>query len=389
MAAIDDLSFTLAGAQLGITISSLLLGAVAEPSIAAVLELAIGNFVEISDALLHTISLIIALGIVVFLHMVVGEMAPKNLAIAAPDRAAMLLAYPNRIYTFLFRPAILFLNGLANLGMRLFGYDPEEIGSDAHTTDDLATMISSGREGGVIEEFTHRLLTGAIDLNELDASDVMIPRPDVIALRADSTPEQFEDLVMSRGFSRIPVYRDELDDLSGFVHAKDLLLIDDAGRDRPIPGDLIRPLLAVPESGGVNHLLGKMRRERNHMAVVVDEHGATSGIITMEDIAEEVVGEIDDEHDRTGMRARAIGPDLYLVSASLRPDEISRTLDIEIPEGTYETLGGLVMERLGRIPRAGDTVADDGWTMRVRRMAGRRVVDLEVTVNQPNQPDDT
>ncbi|MPZ54356.1 MAG: DUF21 domain-containing protein, partial [Acidimicrobiia bacterium] len=331
----------------------------------------------------HTISLIVSLIIVLFLHMVIGEMAPKNLAIAEPDRAARLLAYPNRVYTFLLKPAIMLLNGMANVGMRLFGYDPDEIGSEAHTADDLATMISTGREGGVIEEFTHRLLTGAIDLNDLDASDVMLPRPDVVALPNGSTPAQFEDIVVASGLSRIPTYGDDLDDLTGFIHAKDLLVIDDEQRDQPIPATLIRPLLAVPESGGVRQLLGKMRRERNHMAVVVDEHGATSGIVTLEDIAEEVVGDITDEHDRSGAGALTLAPDRFLVSAGLRPDEVSRSLGVDIPDGEYETLGGLVMERLGRIPETDDVIHDGGWTMRVKRMSGRRVIDVEITVHPP------
>lgn len=381
IAAIDDLSFTLAGAQLGITIASLALGAVAEPSIAAVLELVVGGLIDIDESMLHVISLIISLVIVLFLHMVIGEMAPKNLAIASPDRMALLFSYPNRVYTFVFKPVILFLNGIANLGMRLFGFDPDEIGSEAHTADDLAAMISTGREGGVIEEFTHRLLTGAIDLTELDANDVMVPRPDVIALPANATAAQFEEMVISSGLSRIPTYEEDRDDLTGFVHAKDLLRIEDAQRDHPLPSSLVRPLLAVPESSGVQQLLAKMRREHNHIAVVVDEHGATAGIVTLEDIAEEVVGEITDEHDPTGPQARRIDPDRYLVSARLRPDEASRRLGVDIPEGEYETVGGLVMERLGRVPRTDDVVEEQDWTMRVRRMDGRRVIDVVVTTH--------
>jgi CBS domain containing-hemolysin-like protein len=377
LTAAEDLSFTLAGAQLGITIASLVLGFVAEPAIAAVLEAAVGAFIEISDSVLHTISFIISLSIVVFLHMVIGEMAPKNIAIADPDRLALVMAIPFRIYSTLFKPVIWILNEFANLGLRGFGIDPDDI-DQAHTSDDLASIITAGRREGVVEEFAHRLLTGAIDLGGLEATNVMVPRPDVTALPLTTTLAEFERVFTAAGYSRIPVYEEDLDDIRGFVHAKDLLRLSSDDLDRPIPEEMVREVLVVPESARVDRLLEDMRRNRNHLALVIDEHGGTAGIVTMEDIVEEVVGEIRDEHDVETDGVRKVSANRWIVDASLRPTEVRRTVDLDLPEGEYDTVSGFVMERIGRIPRVGDRIEEETWTMRVRSMEGRRVGEVDV-----------
>ena len=382
--AIDDLSFSLAGAQLGITITSLLLGVTAEPAIASLLESAIGNFVEISDSLLHTISLVIALAIVVFLHMVIGEMAPKNAAISDPERSSVLMAIPFRIYTTVFRPIIALLNGIANLVLRLFGIDPNEKKA-AHTADELASLITAGRREGVVEEFAHRLLTGAIDLWELDAYHVMVPRTDIVALPMTATPTEIEQKVIEHGYSRIPVFGDNLDEVRGFVHAKDLLGLESSQWNQPLPATLIRPLLVIPESASVDSLLEDMRRNRNHLALVVDEHGGTAGIITMEDIVEEVVGEIRDEHDTEGSRVERIAAGRFVVDASLRPAEVRKETGIDLPDGEYDTVSGLIMDRLERVPRVGDLLNEPGWSLRVRKMDGRSVDEVDLIAKRSRQ----
>ncbi len=376
IAAIDDLSFTLAGAQLGITIASLLLGFVAEPAVARILESLLG-FASLPDQLLHTISFIVALGIVVFLHMVIGEMAPKNVAISDPERFSLLLSIPFRIFATVLRPVIWLLNELANLGLRLFRIDPGDVG-EVHTADDLALMITAGRRAGVVEEFAHRLLTGAIDLAELEATEVMVPRPDIVAVPLSTTYRELEQIVKEVGHSRIPVYAGSLDDIRGFVHAKDLLRLSPSDYDRPVPESMIRRALVVPESAGVDRLLQDMRRRRSHLAIVIDEHGGTAGLVTMEDIVEEVVGEIRDEHDVEAAGVRRVSANRWLVDASLRPSEVRRATGVNLPEGEYDTVSGFVMDRIGRIPLAGDRVDDEQWTLRVRSMEGRRVSEVDL-----------
>lgn len=386
VAAIEDLSFTLAGAQLGITVASLLLGFVAEPAVAAILE-SLLEFANIPDQLLHTISFIVSLSIVVFLHMVIGEMAPKNVAISDPERFSLFLSIPFRIYATVLRPVIWLLNELANLGLRAVRIDPGEVG-DVHTADDLAVMITAGRRSGVVEEFAHRLLTGAIDLAELEATHVMVPRPDIVAVPLSITYRQLEQVVKEVGHSRIPVYAETLDDIRGFIHAKDLLRLSPADYDQPVPEAMIRRALVVPESARVDRLLQDMRRRRSHLAIVIDEHGGTAGLVTMEDIVEEVVGEIRDEHDVEADGVRRVSANRWLVDASLRPSEVRRATGVNLPEGEYDTVSGLVMERIGRIPLAGDRIDDEAWTLRVRSMEGRRVGDVDLIVKPRRRRDE-
>ncbi|MFP3914853.1 MAG: hemolysin family protein [Actinomycetota bacterium] len=382
LAAIDELSFTLAGAQLGITIASLLLGFVAEPSVAAMLEAGVGLMVEeLPDELLHTLSFIVALSIVVYLHMVIGEMAPKNIAISDPERASLFMALPFRVYAMAFRPVIWLLNGIANLGLRAVRIDPNDIG-EAHTAEDLSSLIAAGRREGVVEEFAHRLLTGAIDLADLEATQIMVPRPDVVALPASAGLAELEQVFIDQGHSRIPIYGQDLDDLVGFVHIKDLLGMEGETVEGEIPGSLIRPLLVVPESAPVDKLLEDMRRERNHLAAVIDEHGGTAGIITMEDIVEEIVGEIRDEYDSESPGVRRVSGNRWLIDAALRPAEVRRACEVDLPEGEYDTVSGLVMENLGRIPAVGDRIDGTAWSLRVRSMDGRRVERVELIVKR-------
>ncbi len=372
-----DLSLTMAAAQLGITMASLGLGAVAEPAVAHLLELGLG-FLPIPESALHVVSLIIALLIVVFLHMVIGEMAPKNVAIASPERSATTMAHIFRGYVIVFRPLIVLLNAMANGVLRLFGVKPADSLEMGHSADDLAVIIAAGQEEGVIEDFTHRLLTGAIIFGDLDAAESMVPRPDVVAVGAGVPIPEVEQVMRDTGHSRIPVYSDDLDNVLGFVHVKDLMGVSDDDREEPIDPSLIREILFVPESAHIRSVLEEMRRTRIHFAVVVDEHGSTAGIVTMEDIAEELVGEIRDEHDRRERRVLKTRDGRILAPALIRPDQLSE-FGIDLPEGEYETLGGFIMARLGRLPAPGDVVEAEGWQLRVTSTDGRRVREVELT----------
>jgi CBS domain containing-hemolysin-like protein len=372
-----ELSLSLAAAQLGITIASLLLGYVAEPAVASILEVAISSVVDIPDDVLHTISLVIALSFVVFLHMVIGEMAPKNIAIAAPERSALAMAIPFRAFLVVFRPFIWSLNGVANAILRLFGVKPADALDAAHSAEDLAVVIAAGRRDGVIEDFAHRLLTGAILLGDRDAYDVMIPRLDIDSLPVSASYAEIEDLVQRTGHSRIPIHTGEIDEVIGFVHVKDLLAVDETRRVEPMDRSLIRPIMVVPESAHAQDVLTEMRRTRSHLALVIDEHGGTAGLISLEDIAEELVGEIRDEHDPNVVVHLRTADGRLLLGGGTRTDQLGRH-GIQVPEGDYETVGGFVMEQLGRIPSVGDEVDAGAARIRVTRMDGRRVTEVEV-----------
>jgi CBS domain containing-hemolysin-like protein len=309
--------------------------------------------------------------------MVIGEMAPKNVTISAPERTAVALAIPFRAFILIFKPLIWLLNASANGVLRLFGIPPADALEVGHSAEDLAVIIATGRKEGVIEDFAHRLLTGAITFGDLDASEVMVPRPDIKAAPVTTPVSGLQELMRVTGHSRIPLYEGDIDGIVGLVHVKDLMA-DDIDRDAPLPSTHWRVPLVVPETAPLRSVLDEMRQARSHLAIVVDEHGSTAGIITMEDIAEELVGEIADEHD---LRRQAVSVDSngrIRAAGSVRPDELAR-FGVKLPSGDYETIGGLVMDRLGRLPRRGDVVEESGWRLKVGRTEGRRVGEVEIT----------
>lgn len=383
----DDLSGALAGAQLGITMASLGLGFVSEPALAGLIEAGLEALVELPEGVEHAIAIPIALTIVVYFHMVFGEMVPKNIAISTPEAASIILAPLFWLYMLVFRPAIAGLNGIANGVLRLLRIDPVDASHRPASGEDLGFLISASRQEGFIEELEHRLLTGALTFSERDAAEVMIPRNRVVAASAEVTPAELEQLVVTTGHSRIPVYRDDLDHIVGFVHHKDLLRVPESQRERPLPADLVRPIPAVPESARLDPVLLEMRRDRAHLAVVIDEHGGTAGIVTLEDVIEELVGDIRDEHDRRlGSRAIRLAEDRFRLSGMLRLDEVAEVCGLDLPEGEYATLGGFIMTELGRLPSPGDQVEHDGWVLEVRALDGRRVDVVEAVRKAAEEP---
>jgi CBS domain containing-hemolysin-like protein len=292
------LNLQLAGAQLGITMASLVLGYVAEPTVAGLIEGGVERVVELPDGLLHTIGFVVALTIVAFLHMVIGEMVPKNIAIAAPERTLLALALPNRAYVTVFGPLLRVLNGLANAGVRLLGVEPQDELATAASADELAAMLGASRDQGLIEGVAHQLLTGALDLGDRRITTVLVPKDEVVWLPRSATPEEAEALVVSSGHTRLLVAGAGVDDVLGFVHAKDLLTVSEVARDRPLPLGRIRRMLVVGEDTSLDDALLAMQQARIHVAVITDRQGRTLGIATLEDVIEALVGDIRDESDR-------------------------------------------------------------------------------------------
>ena len=292
------LNLQLAGAQLGITMASLLLGYVAEPTVAGLIEDGIDSVVELPSGVLHTIGFVVALTLVAFLHMVVGEMVPKNVAIAAPERTLLALAVPNRAYVTLFGPLLRLLNAMSNAAVRRLGIEPRDELATAASADELAVMLAASRDEGLIEEMAHQLLSGALDLGDRSIGSVMVKAPDVVWLPRTATPADAEALVVASGHSRLLVAGDDMADPLGFVHAKDLLTVSGAARDRPLPLGRVRPMPVLATSTALDDALLAMQRRRTHLAVVADEVGRTVGIVTLEDVIERLVGDIRDESDR-------------------------------------------------------------------------------------------
>ncbi|MGD9796810.1 MAG: hemolysin family protein [Acidimicrobiia bacterium] len=288
---LGDLSQVLSAAQLGITIASLLLGYVAEPAVAGLLEEPF-HAVGLGSAAAHTIAFVVALTIVAFLHLVVGEMVPKSIAIAEPDRTALVLARPLRAFIVALRPAIAVLNLLANAGLRLVGIEPKDELSEARTGEEIADVLAVSRREGVLEEVEHRLMTGALRFPAREVADVAIPRDAIAAVGADASPAELERRAVASGHSRIVVYGTDLDEVLGFVHAKDLLALAPAARDLPMPGRLVRRMLVLDGQRSLQQALLSMRRARIHAGLVVDGGGRTAGMVTLEDVLGALVGDV-------------------------------------------------------------------------------------------------
>lgn len=379
----NELPVTFAGAQLGVAGASLALGFVIESSLE-------GAFHDLYDSLglpsgaVTTLALVTALLIVSFVHNVFGEMAPKNATITAPERAALIVAAPFRGYVTFFRPIIFALSWTASAVLRLFGVRTSHAVEVAHSAEDIASLVKTIGAGGVIDPGSSSLLTSALKFQHTVVSEVMVPRPDLIALPSSKTAAQFEQTVVSTGHSRIPVFGDDLDDIRGFVHAKDLIAVGPEDLHTPIDPGLIRSVPVVPDSTPVSPVLEMMRSRAVHLAVAINEHGGVAGLVTLEDIAEELVGDIRDEHDiREVMEIRPAGRNRYLVAGQTRVDRLAE-VGAPVEEGEYETVGGFLMAKLGRIPRHGDSVGNDRFEMSVRRMDGRRVREVELKVSPPN-----
>lgn len=298
LASMRHLNLQLAGAQLGVTMASLLLGFVLEPTVSGLLEDGIAHLGHPPEGLVHTLGFVVGLTIVAFLHMVVGEMVPKNIALASPERTLMALSLPNRAYVLVFGPLLRVLNALVNAGVRLLGVEPRDELATAASAQELAAMLGESREEGLIEDVAHQLLTGALHLQDRRVASVMVPRAEVVWLPRTATPAEAEAMVVASGLTRLLVAGEGLDDLLGFLHAKDLLTVDGPARHRPLPLGRIRRMVVLPDSTLLDDALVVMQRERLHVAVVTDRTGATAGIASLEDVIEALVGDIRDESDR-------------------------------------------------------------------------------------------
>ena len=295
--AIRDLQPQLAGAQLGITMASLGLGSVAEPSVAHLIELGIERFWHPSAGVLHAISLTVALSIVVVVHMVLGEMVPKNIAIAAPERTARLLAPLHGAYVALLKPIVWFLTWISNGFVRMFGFEPVDELNTALTVNEFHTLLEGAVEGGTLEDLEHDLLTGALDFRARTAGSIMVPRGRMVARPRSTSVAELERLVAESGHSRIPITAAGPDDVIGFVHSKDLLRFGADERQDPVPLEMVRRMLIVSPDQPVRDLMRAMRRERRHLALVRMGDGQLLGMVTLEDVLEALVGDITDETD--------------------------------------------------------------------------------------------
>jgi CBS domain containing-hemolysin-like protein len=373
LTALKSLSFQLSGAQLGITVTSLIVGFLTEPAIAPAIEPLVGAL-GLGQRTSLGVSITIALALATAFEMVVAELIPKNLAIARPTGMALATAPALRFINRIFRRLILLLNASANWTVRRLGIEPQEELINVRSLQELELLIHSSREGGVLMEDEFALLARSISFAEKIATDALVPRMSIVASQAEETLADLRTKALESGHSRFPVYGDDLDDIVGVAHVKDLYRVPVLARDGTRVSAITQEVFVVPETRDLESLLVDMRRERKQLVIVIDEYGGTAGIITIEDILEEIVGEIEDEYDPTDLQLTPGALDgVHVVSGLLHPDEVREASGFEMPAGPYDTLAGFLLSLLHRIPSSGDHVGYRGWEFKVVEMDRKRI----------------
>lgn len=370
--ALKRTSTHLSSAQLGITLTTLLTGFLLEPAVSSLLRGPLESLGMTGGAVTASAS-IIAILLATLLSMIVGELVPKNFALALPLRVARIVLPFQVAFTWLFRPAVTVLNNTANLILRMFGIEPKEELSSARTAEELRSLVRRSATAGSLDLDTATLLSRTLVFAGHDASDAMTPRPRVASVDKSDTADAVVALARSTGFSRFPVIDDSIDDIVGLVHVKSAVAVPlDRRADVPVSA-LTSDALSVPETMKLDALLGELRGRGFQMAVVLDEYGGTAGVVTLEDLVEELVGEVADEHDRS--RADVVASKSGITfPGMLRPDELLDRAGVRVPDdGPYETVAGFIMSELGRLPVVGDVVELPSGELRVERLDGRRI----------------
>ena len=360
----------IAAMQLGVTISSLAIGALGEQVLARRFDAVMASFLAV----------ILALLIVTYLHVVIGELVPKGIALGHPERTALWVSGPVRVFFVVFRPLIWLLDRSTELILRLLKLEPPGAEGEAHSEAELRMLLSSSAEQGEIEHGEQEMLYKVFDFADKEVADVMVPRPEVAAVSVSLPPEEALQAVLDSPYTRYPVYRESLDDIVGVLHIRDLVeAIYDRGLAAVDLAQIVRPAYMVPETKDLAALLTEFRRTNQHLAIVIDEYGSTEGIVTLEDLLEEIVGEIEDEFDLPDETVERIDDDTVRIDGTFTIDDFNERFHVDLPEEDYHTVAGFVFGRLGRAGVPGDEVAHDGLTFRVESVEGQRIERLRVT----------
>lgn len=375
----------LSSAQLGITLTTLLTGYTIEPAMSRLLAGPLAA-ISVPEAWIRPVGTVVAIAFATLLSMIIGELAPKNLALAMPELTARLVSPFQIAFTTVFGAVVHVLNGFSNGLLRRFGIEPKEELSSARTAEELASLVRRSAMEGSLEASTATLLTKAIDFAEYTAEDVMTPRTRLVTLEADDTAATVVGLARRSGHSRFPVIGDDADDVLGLVHVKQAVAVPRERRAQVAVSEFMSEALMVPASLPLDHLLGQLRGRGLQMAVLLDEYGGTAGVVTLEDLVEELVGEVADEHDARVADVRLLDDGSWLIAARLRPDEVGERMGLSVPDDEdYDTMGGFVMAELGRVPEPGDEVRLPTGTLVVDLMDGLRVERLRY-LPDPEEP---
>jgi len=360
----------IAAMQLGVTISSLGIGALGEQVLAHRFDSVMASFLAV----------VLALLIVTYLHVVVGELVPKGIALGHPERTALTVSGPVRAFFTVFKPLIWLLQESTELLLRVLRLEPPGTDHEAHSEAELRMLLSSAAEQGEIEHEEQEMVYKVFDFADKEVADVMVPRPEVVAISVELPPAEALQAVLESPYTRYPVYRGSLDDVVGVLHVRDLI---EAMHDRGIAAvnveELVRPAYMVPETKDLAALLTEFRRTNQHLAVVIDEYGSVEGIVTLEDLLEEIVGEIEDEFDLPDETVERVDDDTVRIDGTFPIDDFNEQFHVELPQEDYHTVAGFVFGLLGRAAEPGDEVSYDGVVFHVDSVEGQRIDRLTVT----------
>ena len=383
---LETLSFQLSGAQLGITVSSLVLGFVVDNAIGPLLRPLLTWLPGIDSGSLAALTAALALILATVVQMVLGELAPKNLAIARPMATARLFVPPAMLVNALFAPVIRLLNAMANAVMRMVGLAPREELEGFQSLEEMREALRWASRENTIEGIEYEVLDRALGLGHVTTGDVMVPRSQVVAISATANLADLARLSLDTGYSRFPIRDDQGREYVGIAHVKDVLALPAPARAATPVAAKAQQALVVPTARDLRSLLLEMQAAQHAMAIVDDEFGQAAGIVTLEDIVEELLGSIEDEYDKPEPAlVTPLDDGAYEVAARIRRDELSEATGFAIPDGRFETLAGLLLTLLQRIPRVGDAVAFRGWTFRVAAMQGHRIDRVRMEAPGPSR----
>lgn len=385
---VGNLDEAIAATQLGITIASLLVGWIGEETLAEVF-LTFFHFLPGAWAAFasHSVAIAFAFAFITLMHVVMGELIPKSVAIQYPNRTALYVSEPMRVVMLLFKPFVWILNGTGNFGLRMLGLPPAKGHQMVHSVEELKMMIAASHQGGALDSLEKDLLVKIFKFGDLVARQVMVPRTEMSCIPLNATIQEVVDIASRTGHTRFPIYGKDIDDIVGILHMKDVVHQLHAGT--PFQLDkLMKEVQFIPEAAPIVQLLTFMKQKHTQMVVVVDEFGGTSGLVTLEDVIEEIIGDFYDEHHPADQDMRQVNEHEVLLRARVRLDEINERFGLHLKSEDADTIGGFVLQALGQIPHVGDVVEVPGASIRVEEMSRWKIKTIRVQLQpQPVEPE--
>lgn len=377
----NSLDSYLSATQLGITISSLALGWIGEPAVAMLIEKPINSIFEANATVIHSISFIISFTFITLLHVVLGELVPKSVAIATPETSVLFVAKPLHAFWVIFKPFIAVFDFLAGGILKLIGIRPAGESEIAHSEEEIKIIVAESLKGGVLDSIETQIIKNAVDFSDTVAKEIMTPRKQMVCLNAQKSYEENYKKVIESKYTRFPYIDGSKDSVLGMIHIRDILQSDKKDFNK-----IVRKILIVPENSSIASILSMMNKERISAALVIDEYGGTSGLITMEDIIEEVLGDINDEHDESEVKFKSIKDGIYELVGTYEIEDFEEITGVDFDDDIEEiTIGGYVFNLIGRLPKAGDKTEDENFIYEVLKMDGNIIQTLKAIKKEKNK----